>query len=102
MEGEDADGDADGDDEDGGVDGRGDDRGSADVDLRLDELTLPQRVFVAAVQNPSRGVFLVLLLAFAFSFFIALWMAFPRIAALVTGVAFVIGLAVAGVLALLR
>ena len=75
---------------------------TGDPDLRLDDLSLPQRVFVAAVQNPSRGVFLVILIGFAFSFFIALWMAFPRIGALVTGIAVVVGLLITAVLALLR
>ncbi|MFA9516804.1 hypothetical protein ACERIT_06250 [Halopenitus sp. H-Gu1] len=91
--------DADGDD---GGDGETGDHASTNADLRLDDLTLPQRVFVAAVQNPSRGIFLVILLAFAFSFFIALWMAFPRIGAFVTGIALVVGLAVTAVVALLR
>lgn len=61
--------------------------------LRLEDLSLPQRVFVAAVQNPGRGVFILFLLAFGFSFYIALWMAFPRVAAsgtLVVGVASVL------------
>lgn len=50
----------------------------------FEDFSLPQRVFVAAVQNPTRGVFLVVLLAFAFSFYIAFWMAFPRVAAFLT------------------
>lgn len=45
------------------------------------DLSLPQRVFVAAVQNPTRGVVILGLLAFGFSFYVALWLVFPRVAA---------------------
>lgn len=71
-------------------------------ELSLDDLTLPQRVFVAAVQNPSRGVFVAFLLAFAFSFYIALWLAFPRFAALGSAAAAVAAVVIGGVLYLLR
>lgn len=71
-------------------------------ELSLEDLTLPQRVFVAAVQNPSRGVFVAFLLAFAFSFYIALWLAFPRFAALGSVAAAVAAVVIGGVLYLLR
>ncbi|MDZ5812126.1 hypothetical protein U4E84_12325 [Halorubrum sp. AD140] len=50
------------------------------------DLSLPQRVFVAAAQNPTRGVVIVGLLAFAFSFYVAFWLVFPRVAALVSAI----------------
>ncbi|OYR39297.1 hypothetical protein DJ82_02000 [Halorubrum sp. Ib24] len=50
------------------------------------DLTLPQRVFVAAVQNPTRGVVIAGLLAFGFSFYVAFWLAFPRVAAFMSAV----------------
>ncbi len=81
------------------------DRRSEAVDtseLRLDELTLPQRVFVAAVQNPFRGVLIALLFGFAFSFFIALWLAFPRLAAGFSLATLVIVAVIVGVVSLLR
>ncbi|MFC6754885.1 hypothetical protein [Halorubrum tibetense] len=59
------------------------------------DLSLPQRVFVAAVQNPTRGVVIAALFAFAFSFYIAFWMVFPRLAAAFTG----LGIVLAAVLA---
>jgi hypothetical protein len=43
----------------------------------FEDLSLPQRVFVAAVQNPTRGVVIVGLLAFGFSFYVAFWLVFP-------------------------
>ena len=58
------------------------DDGRAEDAVAFADLSLPQRVFVAAVQNPTRGVAILGLLAFAFSFYIAFWLAFPRIAAL--------------------
>jgi len=42
-----------------------------DVPVDFGDLSLPQRAFVAAVQNPTRGVVIVGLLAFAFSFYVA-------------------------------
>jgi len=65
------------------------DEAPAEVDFA--DLSLPQRVFVAAVQNPTRGVFVVALLAFAFSFYVAFWMVFPRVAAFLS--AMTLGLA---------
>lgn len=65
-------------------------------DVDFGDLSLPQRVFVAAVQNPTRGVAIVALFAFAFSFYIAFWMVFPRVAAFLSALA--VG---AGVLAIL-
>lgn len=53
-----------------------------DVPVDFADLSLPQRAFVAAVQNPTRGVVIVGLLAFAFSFYVAFWLVFPRVAAL--------------------
>jgi len=50
------------------------------------DLSLPQRVFVAAVQNPTRGVVIAGLLAFALSFFVAFWLVFPRVAAFTSAV----------------
>lgn len=50
------------------------------------DLSLPQRVFVAAVQNPTRGVVIVGLLAFGFSFYIAFWLVFPRVAAFMSAI----------------
>ena len=67
----------------------------SDAPVDFDDLSLPQRVFVAAVQNPTRGVVIVGLFAFAFSFYVAFWMVFPRVAAFMSG----IGLVLAGVIA---
>ena len=50
------------------------------------DLSLPQRVFVAAVQNPTRGVVIAGLLAFGFSFYVAFWLVFPRVAAFMSAV----------------
>jgi len=50
------------------------------------DLSLPQRVFLAAVQNPTRGVVIVGLLAFGFSFYIAFWLVFPRVAAFTSAI----------------
>ena len=59
--------------------------------VEFGDLSLPQRVFVAAVQNPARGVIIVALFAFAFSFYIAFWMAFPRVAAFLSALAVGVG-----------
>ncbi|OYR59391.1 hypothetical protein [Halorubrum halodurans] len=67
------------------------------ADVEFADLSLPQRVFVAAVQNPTRGVVVAVLLAFGFSFYIALWMAFPRVAALFSVVGGVVALVLVGV-----
>lgn len=66
----------------------------ADVDFA--DLSLPQRVFVAAVQNPTRGIVIAVLFAFGFSFYVALWMAFPRVSALFSGVGVVVVLVLLG------
>ena len=50
------------------------------------DLSLPQRVFVAAVQNPTRGVVIAGLLAFGFSFYVAFWLVFPRVAAFTSAI----------------
>lgn len=52
----------------------------------FEDLSLPQRVFVAAVQNPTRGVVITGLFAFAFSFYVAFWLVEPAAAALVSAV----------------
>lgn len=46
----------------------------------LDELTLPERVLVAAVQDPIRGFVVVVLFLFAVSFLIALAFVYPFVA----------------------
>ncbi|MFW6000674.1 MAG: hypothetical protein ACOCPY_04365, partial [Halorubrum sp.] len=38
------------------------------------DLSIPQRAFVAAAQNPSRGLLVVGLLAFALAFYAAFWL----------------------------
>ena len=43
-------------------------------------------MFVAAAQNPTRGVMVVGLLAFGFSFYVAFWLAFPRVAAFMSAI----------------
>jgi len=50
------------------------------------DLTVPQRVFVAAAQNPTRGIVIVGLLAFGFSFYVAFWLVFPRVAAFLSAI----------------
>ncbi|MFC7324944.1 hypothetical protein ACFQMF_10180 [Halorubrum rutilum] len=50
------------------------------------DLSLPQRVFVAAVQNPTRGVVIAGLLVFALSFYVAFWLVFPRVAAFTSAI----------------
>lgn len=50
------------------------------------DLSLPQRVFVAAVQNPTRGAVIAGLLAFALSFYVAFWLVFPRVAAFLSAI----------------
>ena len=57
-----------------------------DVSVDFGDLSLPQRTFVAAVQNPTRGVVIVGLLAFAFSFYVAFWLVFPRVAAFMSAI----------------
>lgn len=68
----------------------------------FENLTLPQRIFVAAVQNPSRGALVGLLLLFGFGFYVAFWFAFPRVAALLSAIAVVVGGVIAAVLVLLK
>ena len=70
------------------------DRFKPPEDIDFSDLSLPQRVFVAALQNPMRGVFILILFAFAFSFYIAFWMAFPQAAAFVSA----LGLVLIGIL----
>ncbi|RAW45024.1 hypothetical protein DQW50_11145 [Halorubrum sp. 48-1-W] len=74
-------------------------RDAADVDFA--DLSLPQRLFVAAVQNPTRGIVIAVLFAFGFSFYVALWMAFPRVSALFSAVGVVVVLVLLGLYYLL-
>lgn len=81
--------------------------GEPDIDLAeeavdFENLTLPQRIFVAAVQNPTRGALVGLLLLFGFGFYVAFWFAFPRVAALLSAIAVVVGGVIAAVLVLLK
>ncbi|WP_435095500.1 hypothetical protein [Halorubrum sp. N11] len=69
---------------------------ASDAPVDFGKLTLPQRAFVAAVQNPTRGVMIAGLLAFAFSFYIAFWLVFPRVAAFLS----VVGAVLAAIVAL--
>ena len=73
------------------------DSGPSDVaDVDFADFSLLQRLFVAAAQNPTRGVVIAALAAFAFSFYVALWLAFPQVALLFTVLsAVVIGVLVA-------
>lgn len=59
------------------------------------DLSILQRAFVAAVQNPSRGVLVVGLLAFALAFYAAFWLSFPRVAGLLSALAAVVALVAA-------
>ncbi|MGM0448773.1 MAG: hypothetical protein ACQERM_11080 [Methanobacteriota archaeon] len=54
------------------------------------DLSIPQRAFVAAAQNPSRGLLVVGLFAFAFAFYAAFWLSFPRVAGLLSAVALIV------------
>ncbi|VTT87157.1 hypothetical protein DM2_3195 [Halorubrum sp. DM2] len=56
------------------------------------DLSILQRAFVAAVQNPSRGLLVVGLFAFALAFYAAFWLSFPRAAGLLSAVAVVVTL----------
>ena len=47
----------------------------------LEDLTLPERVLLAALQDPVRGLLVVVLLLFAVSFLIALAFVYPLVAA---------------------
>lgn len=66
-------------------------------DVDFADLSLLQRLFVAAAQNPTRGVVIAALAAFAFSFYVALWLAFPQVALLFTGLSVVIVAVLVGV-----
>ncbi|MEZ3163724.1 hypothetical protein ABNG03_04355 [Halorubrum sp. RMP-47] len=54
------------------------------------DLSVLQRGFVAAAQNPSRGLLVVGLFVFALAFYAAFWLTFPRAAGLLTAVALVV------------
>jgi hypothetical protein len=73
-----------------------DDSDDSDAPVDFGDLSLPQRAFVAAVQNPTRGIVIVGLLAFAFSFYVAFWLVFPRTAAFLSA----IGAVLLGIVAL--
>lgn len=68
-----------------------------DTEVDLTDLSLLQRLFIAAAQNPTRGVVIAALTAFAFSFYVALWLAFPGVAVLFSVVMAVVVVAFAGV-----
>jgi hypothetical protein len=51
------------------------------------DLSILQRAFVAAAQNPSRGLLVVGLFAFSLAFYAAFWLSFPAAAGLLSGVA---------------
>lgn len=68
-----------------------------DADVDFADLSFLQRLFVAAVQNPTRGVVVAALFAFAFSFYVAFWLAFPRVAALFSAVAVVVAVVLGGI-----
>jgi hypothetical protein len=54
------------------------------------DLSIPQRAFVAAAQNPSRGLLVVGLFAFALAFYAAFWLSFPRVAGLLSAIALIV------------
>ena len=54
------------------------------------DLSIPQRAFVAAAQNPSRGLLVVGLFAFALAFYAAFWLSFPAAAGLLSAVALIV------------
>ncbi|GAA0724286.1 hypothetical protein J2744_002331 [Halorubrum trapanicum] len=54
------------------------------------DLSILQRAFVAAAQNPSRGLLVVGLFAFALAFYAAFWLSFPRVAGLLSAVAVIV------------
>lgn len=68
----------------------------------LEDLTLPERVLVAAVQDPIRGFVVVVLLLFAISFLIALAFVYPLVALafFLVSVVGVLGVAAYGLLRL--
>ncbi|WP_167603376.1 MULTISPECIES: hypothetical protein [Halorubrum] len=64
----------------------------ADLDSipEFGDLSILQRAFVAAAQNPSRGLLVVGLFAFALAFYGAFWLSFPRAAGLLSAVAAIV------------
>ena len=78
------------------VDGESTDSGSLSGETdpeavpEFGDLSVLQRGFVAAAQNPSRGILVVGLFAFALAFYVAFWLAFPAAAGLLSGVAVVV------------
>jgi hypothetical protein len=54
------------------------------------DLSILQRAFVAAAQNPSRGLLVVGLFAFALAFYAAFWLSFPAAAGLLSALALIV------------
>ena len=73
---------------------------TADVDLT--ELSIKERIALATVQQPTIGLFLVLMSLFAFTFLIALALVYPTVAGLFLIVGLVVALIGAGVFLTLR
>jgi hypothetical protein len=61
------------------------------------DLSILQRGFVAAAQNPSRGLLVVGLFVFALAFYAAFWLSFPGAAGLLTAIALIVVVVAAAV-----
>ena len=59
------------------------------------DLSILQRGFVAAAQNPSRGLLVVGLLVFALAFYAAFWFSYPRAAGFLSAIAAIVIVAAA-------
>jgi len=55
---------------------------TAEREVDLTELTIPERIALATSQQPAMGLFLVVLSLFAFTFVIALALVYPVVAGL--------------------
>jgi len=62
--------------------GEADGSPTAADEVDLTELTIPERIALATSQQPAMGLFLVVLLLFAFTFVIALALVYPIVAGL--------------------
>ncbi|WP_253737392.1 hypothetical protein [Halohasta salina] len=62
--------------------GEADGAATAEPDVDLTELTIPERIALATSQQPAMGLFLVVLTLFAFTFVIALALVYPIVAGL--------------------
>ena len=71
--------------------------GSDEAPVDFDDLSVPQRAFLAATQNPSRGILVAGLSVFALGFYLAFWLSFPRVAGFLSAVALVVATVAAGV-----